>query len=226
MKIGNKFSSLASDPLRGFRFYAEFSAPSGKDVPFSKNIITADRNANGDPTETTGFVGGFTQIGGLQVNVQDITYREGGFNITTHHVPGMVTFPPVVFQRGVLFGNDQAITWLRGLVRVSNGSGMNGRGTGAAVGDKVPGGFRVNVNIYAAEHPNTSDTLVPVMGWKLHNAYLTNLTYTDLNSVGNELMFETMTLVHEGLSVFFTNRDGTARAMNSGLSTVDNPTED
>jgi phage tail-like protein len=211
MKIGNKFSSLASDPLRGFRFYAEFSSPSGGDVPFSSNLLTAsEQSAASD--NPVGFIGGFTQIGGLQVNVQDIPYREGGMNVTTHHVPGMVTFPPVVFQRGVLFGNDQAITWVRGLIRVANGSGINGK-VGSA-----PKGFRVNVNIYAAEHPNTSDTLVPRIGWRLHNAYLTNLNYTDLSSVGNEIMFETMTLVHEGMSVFFTDRNGKGLSAARGIS--------
>jgi phage tail-like protein len=196
MKVIDKFSSLASDPIRGFRFYAEFSTPTGGDIPFSKNILSAATNAS-----TVGFIGGFTQIAGLSANVQDIPYREGGFNVTTHHVPGMVTFPPVTFQRGVLLGNDQGITWLKSIVEVAQGSGINNTNT-------TNRGFRVNVNIYAAEHPNTSDTLRPQIGWKLHNAWLTSLNFTDLNSVSNEVMFETMTLVHEGLEVFYTDNLG------------------
>lgn len=192
--ISNRFSTLATDPLRGFKFYAEFKVASGDQVAFSTKILdaTGDKKAPADGT-STGFFGGFTQIAGLQVQVQDIPYREGGFNVTAHHLPGLVTFPPVVFQRGVLYGNDQSMTWLRGLIAVADGGGLN----------NSSGNFRVNVEIYAADHPNTSDTLVPKIGWRLHNAWLTSLNYTDLNSVSNEVMFETMTLVHEGMEVFF-----------------------
>lgn len=201
MQISNKFSALASDPLRGFRFYAEFVGADNDQTTFS-NKIKSDRpkgnNVTGiAPGYSNGFVGGFTQIGGLQVQVQEIAYREGGYNTTAHKLPGLVTFTPVVFQRGVLFGNDQGMTWLRGLIEVARGSGINGNSTGPA------GNFRVNINIYAVDHPNTSTTMVPRIGWKLHNAWITSLTYTDLNSVSNEVMFETMTVTHEGLEVFF-----------------------
>ena len=214
--ISQRFSTLASDPLRGFKFYASFT-PVGQDTALFSSKI---KDSNSAPANgvSTGFFGGFTQIGGLQVQVQDIPYREGGFNVTAHHMPGLVSFPPVVFQRGVLYGNDQAMTWLRGLIEVASGKapGLNGNPNGIAKD------FRVNVEIFAADHPNTADKLVPRIGWKLHNAWLTSLNYTDLSSVANEVLFETMTLVHEGMEVFFTDANenpvvGTPTQINTGV---------
>jgi len=200
-----RFSSLASDPLRNFRFYAEFVPAENDHTVFDNRILDA-KNKNALPTrgKSSGFVGGFTQIGGLSMNIQDIAYREGGFNVTAHHVPGLVTYPPVTLQRGVLFGNDQAMTWVKGLASVTAGSGLNPTTNGGAKN------FRVNVNIYVADHPNTGNSLVPKIKFTLHNAWITNVSYTDLSSVTNEILFESMILVHEGLTWNFVKSDGTA----------------
>lgn len=207
--IVNRFSTIQSDPLRSFRFYATFTASAGdveagsnKPGVFDKRIVDASSlTASTAGGYSTGFVGGFTQIGGLQMNVQDIPYREGGYNTTVHHIPGQTTFTPVVFQRGVLYGNDQAMTWFKGLFSVAAASGL----TQAAPGKS----YRVDVNIYVADHPNTANN-TPKIGFKLNNAWITNLNYSDLNAGPNEILFETMTLVHEGLEVFFTNPAGNA----------------
>lgn len=197
----NHFSTIASDPLRSFRFYAKFTESKTEGGVFSTKIV--DGGTKGAfPTsgletgKSSGFVGGFTQIGGLQMNIQDIPYREGGYNTTVHHIPGQATFTPVVFQRGVLYGNDQAMTWFKGLFATAAGSGLP---TQAAPGKS----YRVDVEIYVADHPNTEKN-VPRIGFKLNNAWITNLNYSDLNAGPNEILFETMTLVHEGLEVFFT----------------------
>lgn len=211
--IKQRFSSLASDPLRGFRFYAEFKAV---DTPFSTKITTPNTTTQANGTTGSsmapGFIGGFTQVSGLQVNVQDIPYREGGYNVTAHHLPGMVTYTPVIFQRGVLFGNDQAMTWLNAMIDVTSAGTTDGLGERGSLTGQPAGNYRVDVNIYLADHPNTANKLVPRMGWTIHNAWVTNVSYTDLNSVANEVEFETMTLVHEGMEVFFTNADGTKAA--------------
>lgn len=200
--LTNLFSTIASDPLRSFRFYATFSvAGNDGNAVFDDRIVDSTAAATPASGVSTGFVGGFTQIGGLQMNIQDIPYREGGYNTTVHHIPGQTTFTPVVFQRGVLYGNDQAMTWFKGLFSVTAASGL---------AQVAPGkSYRVNVNIYVADHPNTNKN-VPRIGFKLNNAWITNLNYSDLNAGPNELLFETMTLVHEGLEVFFTNDTGSA----------------
>lgn len=182
----SRFSTIATDPLRSFRFYAEFKATSS---PVFNDKIT------------TGWTGGFTNISGLNITTQSIQYREGGYNTTVHQVPGMTTFSPITFQRGVLDGNDQAITWMRGLFAAASGDGLSATGSAKS--------FRVNVDIYVMDHPNAgpTDTNTPVMGFRVHNAWITSLNYTDLNANDGSLLFESMQLVHEGLSVFFTNDD-------------------
>jgi phage tail-like protein len=193
----NRYSKIATDPLRNFRFYAEFTeASNGTDKAFSTKL-------------TTGWSGGFSYIGGLNISTAPIQYREGGYNTTVHQIPGMTTFSPISLQRGTMVGNDQAITWMRGLFAAAAGEGL----PGATATNK---GFRVDVKIYVMDHPNaganpstTADDNIPVMGFHVQNAWISQLSYSDLNAGSNEILFESMTLVHEGLSVFFTDKTST-----------------
>jgi phage tail-like protein len=202
-------SSLVTDPLRGFRFTASFTTAGGGD-PFDGRII----DANGTVTppssgKSTGWVGGFSSIGGLSINTQNIQYREGGYNTTVHQIPGMTTFTPVTFSRGVLFGNDQALAWMRGLFSAAQGSGLN-NSLSANAPSFSGGNFRVDIVISVNDHPNTNANKdVPKMKFKIHNAWITSLNYTDLDATNGALLFETMQLVHEGISAYFVKGDGT-----------------
>lgn len=197
-----RFSYINSDPLRAFRFKVTFT-PSSHDTDdvFDERIIT---NKNGTVKQvskdgkSTGFVGGFVSVSGLSVSVQEITYREGGYNTTPHRVPGMTNFVPVTFQRGTLFGNDQALTWLRGLFGVTHGNGIDPDGAK---------GYRLNITIDVLDHPKPESNK-PRMRFKLHNAWITGLEYSGLAATSNELLFETMTVVHEGMSVWFVDDNG------------------
>jgi len=197
-------STLATDPLRSFRFRAEFYKAS--DEVFDQRIVTG----------TGGWTGGFTNISGLQTNVQSIQYREGGYNTTVHQMPGMTTFTPVTFTRGVIVGNDQAITWMRGLFSAASGLGLNTSST-------TNKGFRLNIRIYVNQHPITDDlatTTDPTqMVFVLHNAWITGLSYTDLDATNGAILFETMQVVHEGISVGFTDATG-ANVKGYGASPV------
>ena len=105
----NRFNStLATDPLRQFRFFAEFTPAA--DGVFDNRIITGSSSTLPANGVSSGWTGGFTSIDGLAITTQNIPYREGGYNTTVHQVPGMTTFVPITFSRGVLYGNDQAIT--------------------------------------------------------------------------------------------------------------------
>lgn len=191
----NRFSTLATDPLRSFRFIVEFTAAS--DGVFTDKIKTGV----GQPSTTAmsaGFVGGFVNVSGLNITTQSIQYREGGYNTTVHQVPGMTTFTPITLQRGVLYGNDQAISWMRGMFAAVAGDGLT---AGIANGK----GFRVNMKIYVMDHPNSQAANTPRMGFDIRNAWITQLSYTDLNANDGAILFESMNLVHEGLSVFFTD---------------------
>ena len=194
--IINNRSSLITDPLRNFRFLVTFKPlTDATGAPIS----TATSNL-----KSAKF--GFTSVSGMAVTTDSIPYREGGYNTTVHQIPGMTTFSPVTFTRGVLFGNDQAISWMRGLFSAAQGSGLNNGATGTG----AIGNFRVDIVLSVNEHPNTNANAdFPKMKFKIHNAWITALNYTDLDATNGAILFETMQLVHEGLSVYFTKADGT-----------------
>ena len=196
-------SSLATDPLRGFRFTASFKQSSGDPTAtFDPRIQDSSGVTSPVAGVSNGWVGGFTNVSGLSINTQAIQYREGGYNTTVHQIPGMTTFSPITFSRGVLYGNDQAIAWMRGMFSAAQGSGLNGSST--------PGNFRVDITLTVNDHPNTNATVDRAkMAFKIHNAWITGLNYTDLDATNGAILFETMQLVHEGLSVYYTNADGT-----------------
>jgi len=186
--------SIISDPLRAFRFKVDFIQAK----PFDSRITT---NTKG------GFTGGFTSISGLGIINDPIAYREGGYNTTSHKVPGMTRFNDITLSRGVLFGNDQAITWMRGIFAASAGEGLNV--------DTLPGSttaqFRCDVKIEVMDHPNAdSTTNTPRMAFLVKNAWISAIGYSDLDATQNTLMVEGITLAHEGLSVLFVNGDGKA----------------
>jgi phage tail-like protein len=177
-------STIVTDPLRIFRFKATFTAVSGNAVP---NTFTS-------------FSGGFTGVSGLRTDVAVMEYREGGYNTTMHKVPGMTSFTPVVLSRGALYASDQAINWMRTIFAVSAGEGLS-------VGSNQT--FRCNIKIELMDHPTAAATdNVPRMAFYLSNCWISNLGYSDLNAAANELMFESITIQHEGLTVAFTNAEG------------------
>jgi len=185
-------SSIATDPLRSFRFNATFEV-TGAGAAFDTRITDAS-GPQTSPGVSIGWQGGFTNVSGLRIDTQAIQYREGGYNTTVHQIPGMTTFQPITFTRGVMFGNDQAMTWMRGLFAASAGSGLNASA----------GNFRVNITLTVNDHPNTDPTHDrPKMQFKIYNAWITGLNYSDLDATNGAILFETMTVTHEGLAVGF-----------------------
>jgi len=194
----SRFSSIVTDPLRNFKFFAEFT-PANTDV-FDGDIAPS-------------VAAGFTSITGLGINTQSIPYREGGYNTTIHQIPGMTTFTPITFQHGTLNSNYQGIKWMRGLFAAAAGEGIS----------ITPGSndFRVNVKIYILDHPATVDGdlhQIAKMRFDVHNAWITTLQYSDLNAGDQNILFEQMTLVHEGLSVGYMNNGAVDSKTQLGLA--------
>ena len=72
------------------------SEPLGGDLPTASRFLF----------ELDGVeIGVFREIHGLQVTVAVEEFREGGQNGLSHRVPGRMTWPNVVFKRGVTQGN-------------------------------------------------------------------------------------------------------------------------
>ena len=193
----SRWGSIATDPLRNFKFYAEFrpATANGSKGVFSQDILNTDARVKA----------GFTSINGLSINTQSIPYREGGYNTTIHQIPGMTTFSPITFQRGALAGNAQGIKWMRGLFAAAAAEGIKVNPNGTT-------DFRVDIDIYILDHPAHIEEGVDLetiakMQFRVHNAWITTLSYSDLNAGDQNILFEQMTLVHEGLSVGFTAGD-------------------
>jgi phage tail-like protein len=75
-------------------------------------------------------------------------------------------------------------------------------GTGAT--DATDGEFRCNIDIKVLKHPghaiNTVNDNV-AMRFKVFNAWITSVAYSDLNAGDNALMVEQMSVVHEGFEM-------------------------
>jgi phage tail-like protein len=73
------------------------TTPLGGDLPVSNRFLF----------ELDGVeLGVFKEVTGLQVNVEVAELREGGQNGFTHRLPGRMSWPPLVFRRGVTRSNE------------------------------------------------------------------------------------------------------------------------
>lgn len=194
----NPFSSIETDPIRNFRFLVEFFPNDTKGTSvanFSKTI-------------------GFVSVAGFGISVDPIAYREGGYNTAVHYLPGQTSFEPISFTRGQTLGGSQNHQWMRQLFAVVSGRSFAGIGTD----------FRCNIDVSVLSHPNPANTkaagasrasnpydLHTSMRFRIYNAWISSLVYGDLNSGGNGLMVEGMTVVHEGFDVnYASNYSATA----------------
>jgi phage tail-like protein len=186
----NGLSTLLTDPVRNFRFVVDFLRPSDA----------------GTPTWASGRIG-FTSVSGLTVATDAMQYREGGYNTTVHQLPGQTSFSPVTFSKGVLLGGSQSYNWMRRLFSVVSASADAPlAGVGAD--------FRCDIDLSVLSHPNAAGLSVQdatngskagdkadphvAVKFRIYNAWITNLSYSNLDAGGNSLMVEEMTIVHEG----------------------------
>jgi phage tail-like protein len=183
--IINNRSNLKTDPIRNFRFLVDF--------------IPHDTKATWKDPITMGF----TSVSGLSVTTDSIPYREGGYNTTVHQIPGQTTFSPISLQRGVILGTKQNWEWMRQLFATVQGGARNSQGAS----------FRSDLEIRVLSHPipgsaggsnaggSTAADDHVAMRFKVYNAWITSVAYSDLNAGDNAIFVEQVTLVHEGFDV-------------------------
>ena len=190
--IKNSRSTLATDPVRNFRFLVTFQPQeTNNSLTFSTTV-------------------GFTSVSGLAVTTDSIPYREGGYNTTVHQIPGQTSFTPLTLQRGVVLGTRQNWDWMKQMFA-----------TVQAQGSTLPTSrnFRCDLEIAVLNHPipsaganvttgtgNTGEEEV-AMRFKVYNAWPTTVAYSDLNAGDNALYVEQMTLVHEGFDLNWSTYD-------------------
>ena len=190
MAIVNSRSTLATDPVRNFRFLVTFQPQDTGNTALGSTTIPM----------------GFTSVSGLAVTTDSIPYREGGYNTTVHQIPGQTSFTPLTLQRGVILGSKQNWDWMKQLFATVQAGGST-----LATGKN----FRCDLEIAVLNHPVpsaganvtsgtgavTAATDEVAMRFKVYNAWPTTVAYSDLNAGDNALYVEQMTLVHEGFDL-------------------------
>jgi phage tail-like protein len=183
---------LITDPVRNFKFLVTFSPTNGAATGWKGGFGTM----------------GFVSLSGLSVNTEAIAYREGGYNTNMHQIPGQSSFTPISLSKGVMLNQNGNSLWMKRLFAIMTPSATSGIGSN----------FRCDLDIKVLSHPNPagwkgSDSTAPdaanayeqhaSLRFKVYNAWITALSYSDLDAGANSLMVESMQLVHEGFDVSY-----------------------
>lgn len=118
--------------------------------------------------------GHFTEVSGLGVRIERISYREAGLNSVVRMVPGRAIYSPVVLKSG-LTSSTELWDWLM-----------------TAVSGQVD---RRLAQIVLRDPSGTSE----VMRWTLANAWPSEWHGAVLDAMSHELAIETLVIAHEGL---------------------------
>ena len=121
--------------------------------------------------------GGFAEISGLQMETEVEEIREGGRNEFIHKLPKRTRQSNLVLKRGLL--SLEAWNWYKNVV-----AGKVERKTGS---------------VLLFDSHGASGAIV--MRWDFSEAYPVKWTGPELRTIGNTVAFETLELVHNGLSM-------------------------
>ncbi len=119
---------------------------------------------------------GFTEVTGLDMQVEAIEYREGSSpEYSKIKMPGLHKFSNITLKRGTVEGDSDFYKWIK------------------------------TVNLNKVERRDViisllNETHSPVMSWKAKNTFPVKIQASDLKADGNEVAIETLELAHEGLS--------------------------
>ena len=124
---------------------------------------------------------GFTEISGLDFETEVIEYREGSYKTYNKtRQPGLTKYSDITLKRGTFLGDFEFFELWRKTMMFQEGKGK----------------FRRDVVIKLLDEEHT-----PIISWNVLNAWPRKVQYADLKADANEIIIETMILVHEGLSI-------------------------
>lgn len=164
------------DPYRAFRF----------------EVVVAGINAQV----------GFQKISGLKEASDVVEYREGNMYVHKRKLPGLTNYDPVTFTRGAT--NSQLVIGWRADVAAWGGSDKYDGvpPANSANGQSSAGsGFRREVTIALYDKGESGGGTGGVKKWKIHQAWPSELSTSDLNAEASEVLIETMVLQHEGIQI-------------------------
>jgi phage tail-like protein len=120
---------------------------------------------------------GFTEVTGLDMQIEAIEYREGvSPEYSKIKMPGLQKMSNITLKRGAVAGDSDFYKWI-------NTVSLN----------KIER-RDVVISLLNEEH-------APVLTWKAKNTFPIKLQASDLKADGNEVAIETLELAHEGLSL-------------------------
>ncbi|HVG40947.1 MAG TPA: phage tail protein [Chitinophagaceae bacterium] len=119
----------------------------------------------------------FSEVIGLSMEVAVIEHRDGSSasNIISK-LPGLVKYSNIILKRPLIKGDTEFFDWIKMVHQNA--------------------GFRRNVTITLLNEEN-----VPVVIWKVRNAWPCKYIGGSLNATSNEVAMETIELTHEGLEM-------------------------
>lgn len=120
---------------------------------------------------------GFTEVTGLNVELQTIDYREGSsLDYQVSKMPGIPQYSNITLKRGVFRSDNEFFQWLN-TVKMNNIERRD-----------------ITISLLNEEHE-------PVMVWKVREAFPCKVEGPSLNSTGNDVAVESIELCHEGLII-------------------------
>ena len=120
---------------------------------------------------------GFMEVSGLSIELDVIDYREGSSpENSVRKMTGMKKFSDLVLKRGIVKNDDDFYKW----ISTSTFNQVERRD--------------VTISLLNEQHE-------PAVVWKLRNAFPSKLEYSTLNAHSSDVIIESLTLAHEGLTV-------------------------
>jgi phage tail-like protein len=123
--------------------------------------------------EIDGMTAAFTEVSGLESEIEAIDYREGGEENRMRKLPGLRKFPNIVLKRG-LTQDAELWNWHQ---QVADGNVHRRNGSVILLDDRGQEQVR----------------------WNFYNSWPCKYVGPTLNAKSNDVAIETLELVHEGL---------------------------
>jgi len=142
-------------------------------------------SAGGPPPRTSPDVS-FQEVSGIAAELEVEPYREGGRNEFAHRLPLRTKYQNLVLKRGLVCQTSQFFKWC-----------MNTLGTGTmpmwpvVVED-------MTVDLLGTEAAERDQVL---KSWTFHRAWPVKWEISNLNSMGNEVVVETLEVTYDRFSV-------------------------
>jgi phage tail-like protein len=123
------------------------------------------------------LVGGFSEVTGMQSEIEVMSYPEGGLNTYVHNFPKQTKYPRIVLKRGIT-QSSELWDWYDG-----------------AAGGTVK---RKNGSVILYNHGGKE-----LCRWNFFEAYPVKWNGPDLNATSGNVAVESIEIVHNGLKTIF-----------------------